>query len=530
MRAAAAAVRSKRGRRRRPLARPLARPRPLLLLVLLPVFLAVVAVLSTAAAQGQQDQQQQERREPLTDEGVDALVERFLGLVAREAALGEGDGEGDAAAPAATSTPPAPPPLDPSIEALLSRLLDEVLPDGAPEALRARTAWAMGVPCAPPPLQRPATTTTTETTAAETTADAPPRGGDPVLDLTGLLLQNGTTQDSIKSAEGDDPASPGRRRSRRRALLQNATPLSPIIAPASFLTVDRGGRFGGWAQSFQLIFSNIFDFFLRGGLGFLVPVIGDTLAPLRRYNWVRDLGMAIDAPIDNVINANYLPLPQTTDDLLALMLRLVAPFCAAERAVAGYQLLGALSGGVAELELVPWSCDVVPIPPDEAKSGQEALFENLMAGAAAEKKKKRKNKTEWRGGEDAAPPPPPFPASLGARQRVAWETCVPSRLVLRLRPATLTGPSLFPASYTGAACAFAQPFGFGSTFTLGLDAAAIALRLSRVGVDLTPTIVQFEGSGRFFPWIAAAIANNGSDVPVREVAFTSAANRTTGGG
>jgi hypothetical protein len=463
----AAAVAGRRAARPRP-----RRPPPLLLLLLLP-SLVLSSTLARSQPQPGQQEHEEERRGELTEEGVAELVERFF---AKAAALGGDEGDDD--------DPAQPPPaLDPSVESLLARLLDEVLPDDAAESLRARTAAAMGV------RAPPRTTPTTPDDDNTTTDQSPP--------------------DPLRARTPDNTTTPRR----RRTLLQNATPLSPIIAPASFLTVDRGGRFGGWAQSFQLAFSNIFDFFLRGGLGFLVPIIGDSLAPLRRYNWVRDTGMAIDAPVDNVINANYFPLPQTTDDLLALALRILAPFCAAERAVAGYQVLGALTGAVAELELVPWSCDVVPVSADDAAKEKKTLFENLLAA----KHKKHDD-------DENAPPS----STLGARQKIAWDTCVPSRLVLRLKPATFSGPYFSAASYRAASCAFAQPFGVGSTFTLGLDAAAIALKLSRVGVDITPTIVQFEGSGRFFPWIAAEIANNSTAGPAREVAFTSAANRTTG--
>jgi hypothetical protein len=398
--------------------------------VFLLLFLLLVATSNSCArGQGPQDEELGERG-PLSAERVDALISRFADLVAA----------------------PSFPPLDPGAESLLARLLDEVLPGAEQRDLRARTVAAMGLRLPqPPPQQQPSP--------------------------------------SSSPADDDDAAAasaPSDRRRRRRGLLQNATPVSPVITPASLFTVNRGGLFGGWAQAFQLLFTNAFDFFLRGGFGFLVPIIGDTLAPLRRFNWVRDLGNAIDAPFDNVINANWFPLPQSTDDLVALALRVLAPICAPETASSGSSVLGAFRGAAAEVELVPWSCDVVP---NNEEQGEE-----------------------------------------GGRQRIDWASCTPSRLVVRLRPALVSGPYFSSASYTGAACAFSQPFGLGTTFALGLDNAALDLKLSRIGVDVVPSIVQFEASGRFFPWIAAAIANNGSDVPAREVAFTSASNSSTGGG
>jgi hypothetical protein len=362
----------------------------------------------------------------------------------------------DAAAGAASPRPRSRPPLDAETDGLLARLLDEVL--AAPEeSARARLVQAMGVVRPPPPTTPPSSNLT----------------------------------------------------ARRRSLLQNATPLSPLVPSPGPFTRDRGGRFGGWAQSFQLIFSNIFDYFLRGGLGFLVPIIGDTLAPLRRYNWVRDVGMAIDAPFSNVINANYLPLPQTTADLNALLLRVMAPWCGPEKVTPGYQVLAGFRAAALEVELLPWSCEVLPVVVE--KKEDEKSASGPPKPALMPKK--------------FAPPTAPPPL-----QRIAWETCTPSKLVVTLKPATFSGPYFSSGSYAGAGCAFAQPFGLASTTTLGADTAAVQLKLSRVGIDLVPTVVQFEASGRFFPWIAANIVNNGSEVTAREVAFTSTRNSSTGGG
>jgi len=400
---------------------------------------------------------------------------------------------------------------------LLARLLDEVLPsgDGDRDDLRRRTADAMGVALSPNATLPPSPA---DAAAASSRDDENDDDDDEKDDQD--------DRDDLRTRTANATAPSERRRRRGRRLQQNATPLSPIIIPPTTgFTVNQGGLFGGYSQAFQIIFSNAFDFFLRGGLGFLVPVIGDVLAPLRRYNWVRDLGNAVDAPFDNVINANYVPLPQTTDDLVALALRVLAPLCAAERATAGNNVLGAVRGAVAEVELVPWSCDVVPNDDDE--EGGKKDYKNKGKGGPADSDRDSGGGKD----DDHADEHKTWRAKVkraGGRQRIDWASCTPSKLVVRLKPATFAGPYYTSASYTAAACAFSQPFGFGSTVGLGLDSAAVGLKVSRIGVDLVPTIVQFEASGRYFPWLAAFIANGGAGPPAREVSFTSAANRTTG--
>jgi hypothetical protein len=49
---------------------------------------------------------------------------------------------------------------------------------------------------------------------------------------------------------------------------------------------------------------------LPAGLYYLVPQLGDIAAVLQRYMWLTDLADGLDAPLDNIVNANLFPLPQ----------------------------------------------------------------------------------------------------------------------------------------------------------------------------------------------------------------------------
>lgn len=49
---------------------------------------------------------------------------------------------------------------------------------------------------------------------------------------------------------------------------------------------------------------------LSTGLYGLTPLLADVRGILTRYGWINDLLNIIDAPLENFINANYVPLPQ----------------------------------------------------------------------------------------------------------------------------------------------------------------------------------------------------------------------------
>jgi hypothetical protein len=42
----------------------------------------------------------------------------------------------------------------------------------------------------------------------------------------------------------------------------------------------------------------------------LTPLLADVRGLFTRYGWINDLLNIIDAPLENFINANYVPLPQ----------------------------------------------------------------------------------------------------------------------------------------------------------------------------------------------------------------------------
>jgi hypothetical protein len=46
------------------------------------------------------------------------------------------------------------------------------------------------------------------------------------------------------------------------------------------------------------------------GLYGLTPLLADVRGLFTRYGWINDLLNIIDAPLENFINANYVPLPQ----------------------------------------------------------------------------------------------------------------------------------------------------------------------------------------------------------------------------
>lgn len=49
---------------------------------------------------------------------------------------------------------------------------------------------------------------------------------------------------------------------------------------------------------------------LYTGLYGLTPLIADLRGILTRFNWIADVLNLIDSPLENFINANFVPLPQ----------------------------------------------------------------------------------------------------------------------------------------------------------------------------------------------------------------------------
>jgi hypothetical protein len=49
---------------------------------------------------------------------------------------------------------------------------------------------------------------------------------------------------------------------------------------------------------------------LSAGLYGLTPLLADTRGILTRYNWIADILNLVDAPLENIINAPFVPLPQ----------------------------------------------------------------------------------------------------------------------------------------------------------------------------------------------------------------------------
>jgi hypothetical protein len=49
---------------------------------------------------------------------------------------------------------------------------------------------------------------------------------------------------------------------------------------------------------------------MTAGLYGLVPIIADIRGFFSRYNWIADLLLIIATPVENFVNANFIPLPQ----------------------------------------------------------------------------------------------------------------------------------------------------------------------------------------------------------------------------
>ncbi|KAI8463707.1 MAG: hypothetical protein J3K34DRAFT_526792 [Monoraphidium minutum] len=201
--------------------------------------------------------------------------------------------------------------------------------------------------------------------------------------------------------------------------------------------------------AFNLVFSNLFDFALQRGLYYLVPQLGDVAAVLQRYNFLTDLADGLDAPLDNAVNANLFPLPQTDDDVRALLRRFFDDFCSGGAAVSSETVLFEFSAPSLTLDLVPASCPI------------------------------RRS------------------ADTG-RNQIIFEECSPAQLVISTTPYTTTGPYYTAAQYSSASCLYEDLLGIDTSLTLGGGSVAFDFGPSVERVDIVPAINQINTDIRGF--------------------------------
>ncbi|WIA22261.1 hypothetical protein OEZ85_004583 [Tetradesmus obliquus] len=258
----------------------------------------------------------------------------------------------------------------------------------------------------------------------------------------------------------------------KRKLQQAGTP----PPPASFTATPNGPNpFTGIANAFRFIFSNTFDWFRARGLYGLVPVIADIRGFLARYNWIGDLLLLIATPVENLVNANFFPLPQTNDDFTALVRRFFSDYCTYEEVASSAQVLGGFVGPTFRIELKPVSCPIYADP------------------------------------------------VLG-RSYVSFTDCDPAQLIIRTTPLQVTEAYLSAAEYKGAECKYTEVYGNKMTLkppAAVMPPACLLFFCSPVqvteaylsaaeykgaeckyteGIDIVPTLIQINPDLRSFPY------------------------------
>eukprot|EP00879_Flechtneria_rotunda_P000459 GHRR01000560.1.p1 GENE.GHRR01000560.1~~GHRR01000560.1.p1 ORF type:complete len:549 (+),score=163.80 GHRR01000560.1:133-1779(+) len=212
---------------------------------------------------------------------------------------------------------------------------------------------------------------------------------------------------------------------------------------------DDGSPLGGYANAIRLIFTNIFDLFRADGLYALTPIIADLRGIFTRYNWIGDLARIIQAPFENIFNANYYPLPQSNDDFIALVRRYAEDYCTFEEATNSEQVLGEYTGPTLTFELLPVSC---PIYADPATG----------------------------------------------REYISFADCDPAQLVITVTPLTVTEAYLTAATYTGTECKYTEVFGTDFELNVGNGEQSFTFERSAQGIDIVPTVIQLNNAGEFY--------------------------------
>ncbi|KXZ45903.1 hypothetical protein GPECTOR_49g487 [Gonium pectorale] len=201
----------------------------------------------------------------------------------------------------------------------------------------------------------------------------------------------------------------------------------------------------GYASAFRLVFGNFFDL-VGGASRFLATLAAEANNNLLRLNWIRDLAYLATAPLDNLINSNLLPLPQSLQAFRDLLRTALNDYCTPPATTSTQLRLGEYRGPSFTLAITPAEC---PILVDEATG----------------------------------------------RRYIDWDNCDPAQLTI-----TLT-PGVCPVTPGGAAgrgeCTYSRAFGTDTTYKVGGGVSSYTFRTSARQLDIVPVLNQFFLRGQF---------------------------------
>lgn len=220
----------------------------------------------------------------------------------------------------------------------------------------------------------------------------------------------------------------------------------------------------GYARAVRIIFSNIFDFFRANGLYGLTPLLADVRGIFTRYNFINDLANILDAPLENFINANYVPLPQSNDDLIAVVRKFAEDYCKFEKATSSETVLGGFEGPSIEYEVKPVSCPIYTNPDN-------------------------------------------------GRNFVSFADCDPATLTIKVNPLTITEAYFTGAEYVGTECKYEEPYGTDLALTIGTGEQSFSFVRSAKGINIIPTVIQLNGKTRYKTSVNGDVVEADSDLP-----------------
>ncbi|GFR44336.1 hypothetical protein Agub_g5552, partial [Astrephomene gubernaculifera] len=202
-----------------------------------------------------------------------------------------------------------------------------------------------------------------------------------------------------------------------------------------------------YANAFRLVFGNFFDL-VGGALRYLALLAGEANLALLNLRWIRDLSYLASAPLDNIVNSNWLPLPGDNNELRALLTTALNDYCAPELVAPTQLRLGEFRGPIFSLAITPAVC---PIRVD-ADSG---------------------------------------------RRSINWDNCIPARLTILLTPNTYSTPRYTAPSYRGQSCRYSRAFGTDFIFSEGGGTTSFTFRTSARQLDIVPVLNQYFFQARF---------------------------------
>ncbi|KAL6752047.1 hypothetical protein V8C86DRAFT_2764252 [Haematococcus lacustris] len=246
--------------------------------------------------------------------------------------------------------------------------------------------------------------------------------------------------------EGGDGGEGGRR------LQQQTGPGGlPVPTGVSGLSTTARAPLFQQAQAYRLIFGNFLDL-LGGGGRYAATILANLGATLLNTRLVSEAATLLEGPLNNLVNANWFPIPQSNAAALALLISVLKGYCTLQAVTGPSVVLGSYVAPSFTVALQPSTCPIIADPGT-------------------------------------------------GRRSVNWAACTPAALQITTTPWLFNAPFVSGTAFAGGFCRYQAFAGSDQSYTLGGGTAGFTLRRSSQGLQITPVVNQFNLAATFVPYV-----------------------------